>query len=894
MMVQYHRIKNQYQDCLLFYRMGDFYELFFKDAVIASEALDIVLSKRGKNKGQDIPMCGVPAHSADNYLQTLIRKGFRVAVCEQIEDVSETKKRGAKAVVAREVVRVLTPGTLTEEALLDARSHNFLAAVSLVRGNVAIAWIDISVGSLQVTPCSIDELSIHLAQISPNEVLIPEHVDTTVTDILDGTASTIMPLANVHFDSSSANRQLCKLYNVRTLTAFGEFSRPELGAMGAIVSYINITQKGKKPILQPPARKHSKDTVQIDATTRRNLEITRDFSGQRKTSLLGSIDRTYTAAGARLLEQRITAPSTQIDKILQRHQAVSFFMQQSDLRQSVRHQLRGIPDLNRSLTRLSLHRGTPRDLGALRNGLKRARILCELLDGEESTEADHSSTTKPLISNDENYAALMVSREKLTGFDELLDLLEVAVTEEPPSFMKDGGLVKEGFCKELDEERKLRDQGRNHIASMQKNLAEETGISSLKIKHNNILGYFIEIPRAHADKLLTPPLSQSFIHRHTVANALRFTTERLATAESRLLNAASRAQEIENRIFGELNEQVLLTAQHLAETTAGLAEIDVAASLAELAEELNWCRPRIDNSGILDIKGGRHPVVEQSLHGLTGQPFVANDCFLAGTDESPRIRLITGPNMAGKSTYLRQNALIVLLTQAGSFVPAESVQLGVVSQIFSRVGASDELAKGRSTFMVEMVETAVILNQARSNALVILDEIGRGTATYDGLSIAWATLEHLHEVNRCRALFATHYHELTQLTNQLSRIANATVSVREWENKIIFLYEVHNGAAERSYGVQVAKLAGMPESVVERAREILNCLEEDEQNAAGKTASLIDELPLFAESRQASQNQLPPETNTLINKLNQINPDELSPLDALSLIYELNELTNKK
>ena len=887
MMAQYRKIKDQHPDSLLFYRMGDFYELFFDDAVAASEALDIVLAKRGKRLGRDIPMCGVPAHSADGYLQTLIRKGFRVAVCEQTEDPAAARRRGSKSVVAREVVRVLTPGTLTEDELLDARSHNFLAAVAWVRGEAAVAWSDISVGSFRVTPFLAGELPVQLARIAPNEVLHSETAETEVRDMVSDCGATAMPLAPVHFDSTTAERRLCELFDVRTLAAFGDFSRPELGALGAIVSYLDVTQKGRRPMLRPPVRERAEETMQIDAATRRNLEITRDFAGNRDNSLLGSVDRTLTAAGARLLELRICAPSTRSDEIRSRQQAVAHFRERSGLRRDVRGQLRRLPDLNRSLSRLSLRRGGPRDLGALRNGLARAKAVRALLDTGCETSAEESRSGHRLIGKSENEDALQSSRAKLSGFDEILAALEAAVADEPPAFLRDGGLVRGGYCEELDEERTLRDQGRRHITGMQPEFAAETGIAPLKIKHNNVLGYFIEVPPAHSAKLLAPPHAQKFIHRQTVASAVRFTTEDLASAESRLLNAAGRALEIENRIFCELTDLVVQAAAVVSETAAGLAEIDVASALAELSDELDWRQPRIDQSGVLDIRGGRHPVVEQSLLSAAGHPFVANDCLLAGLDESPRIRLVTGPNMAGKSTYLRQNALIVLLAQAGSFVPAESAHIGLVSQLFSRVGASDELAKGRSTFMVEMVETAAILNQAGPDALVILDEIGRGTATYDGLSIAWATLEHLHEVNRCRALFATHYHELTQLTGRLPRLTNSTVTVREWENEIVFLYEVRDGAAERSYGVQVAKLAGMPEAAVGRAREILECLESDEQDAAGKTASLLDELPLFAAARQSQQIHSTPAAKALQEKLCGLNPDDLSPRDALGLIYEL-------
>ncbi|MCY4328109.1 MAG: DNA mismatch repair protein MutS [Rhodobacteraceae bacterium] len=891
MMVQYHQIKSQYPDCLLFFRMGDFYELFYEDAKTASAALDIVLTKRGKNRGREIPLCGVPAHSADRYLQTLIRKGFRVAVCEQTEDPAVARKRGSKAVIARKVVRVLTSGTLTEDALLDSRSHNFLAAVTLIRGQTAIAWTDISVGNLHVMACLPNELPDQLGRVSPHEILYSENADKDLNHLLADWKAVCTEFASVHFDSISATQKLCALFSVRTLDAYGEFSRTELSALGAITAYLDITQKGQPPLLRPPVRETIEETMHIDCATRRNLEISRDFSGNRDASLLGAVDYTLTAPGARLLDSRVSAPSTCLDEITRRQRAVTSFFNRSMLRQEVRKELRRMADLNRPLSRIFLHRGTPQDLGALRNGLRRAKIIHGLLQSGQETLPGSSPTC--LLGDAVMETALQGSMEKIDGFGELLEELEAALADELPVQLRDGGLICHGYDEELDAERSLDKEGRSHIGNMQAELASETGISSLKIKHNQVLGYFVEVPSAHGEKLLSTPHKERFTHRHTVVNALRFTTADLAEAESRLLNAAARILEIEGDIFNRLCARVVDTATAINQTAEGLAEIDVVAAWAELATERNWIPPRLDNSGILDICGGRHPVVEQALRRTGGQPFVANDCQLADMDASPRVRLITGPNMAGKSTYLRQNALIVLLAQTGAYVPADSAQIGLVSQLFSRVGAADELARGRSTFMVEMIETAAILNQAKPNALVILDEIGRGTATYDGLSIAWATLEHLHDISRCRALFATHYHELTQLSEKLERLQNSTVVVREWENEIIFLYEVRNGAAERSYGVQVAKLAGMPESAVARACDILASLETDQHGTGGKTAALFDDLPLFAAANQTTPRQEPSVEQKLRDRLETLNPDELSPRDALALIYELKGMTTQ-
>ena len=607
MMAQYQRIKEQHRDTLLFYRMGDFYELFFDDAVTASEALDIVLTKRGKKLDQDIPMCGVPAHSADGYLQTLIRKGYRVAVCEQMEDPATARRRGRKAIVARDVVRVLTAGTLTEDELLEARAHNYLAAAANVRGGAAVAWTDISVGKLHVMPCSEESLAAHVARISPREILISESADDATRSSAAEADGSLMELSPVHFDSVSAHRRLCELFGVSTLDAFGSFTRAELGALGALVSYLDVTQKGKRPLLQPPVRERADATMQMDAATRRNLEISRDFSGRRDASLLGAIDRTLTAGGARLLELRVSAPSAVAEVIAARHQAVACFAARPELRRQVRERLRRIPDLNRSLSRLSLDRGGPRDLSALRNGLAAAEEIGALLRRNElaaETAAEESTLPPRLIGTDAIAASVAASAAKLTGLQELHDVLQSAVVSEPPPFLRDGGFVCAGYDRELDEERQLRDAGRSLVSAMQPEFAEETGISSLKVKHNNVLGYFVEVPSSHSLKMLAPPFSDKFVHRQSVSGAIRFTTNRLADAESRILNSAGRVAEIEQNIFADLCALVGGKAAEISQTAAGLAEIDVASSLAELAVEMNWRCPEIDNSGILDIRGG--------------------------------------------------------------------------------------------------------------------------------------------------------------------------------------------------------------------------------------------------------------------------------------------------
>ncbi len=867
MMAQYLEIKEAHADALLFYRMGDFYEMFFQDAVNAAEALDIALTKRGKHNGADIPMCGVPVHSAEGYLLMLIRKGFRVAVCEQMESPAEAKKRGSKSVVKRDVVRLVTPGTLTEDALLEARRHNFLAAYSEVRDEAALAWADISTGAFHVMPLTTVRLSPELARLAPSELIVAEGKEQNLHEMGIDLGISLTPVGRASFDSTAAEKRVCALFHVGTLDAFGTFGRAEVSAMGALIDYLEITQKGKLPLLQTPLKESEDRVVQIDAATRRNLELTRSLSGDRAGSLLAVIDRTVTPGGARLLDQRLSSPSRNLDVIHSRLDAVSFAVEEGLIASDLHSALRKTPDLDRALSRLSLDRGGPRDLAAIRNGLIQAAAIASLCEDRDL----------PVL--------LATATQNLTGFDDLVDLLDDALVAEPPLLARDGGFIAPDYDTELDEARTLRDEGRSVIAGFQKKYAEHTGIASLKIKHNNMLGYFIETTATHAEKMLTAPLSETYIHRQTTANQVRFTTVELSEIETRILNAGNLALEIEKRLYIRLSDAILERSAHLNQAARGLAELDLTTALADLARGENWCRPKVDNSRALAVQGGRHPVVEHALRQQGGDMFIANDCYLSA-NAGAAIWLLTGPNMAGKSTFLRQNALIPLLAQMGSFVPAETAHVGLVSQLFSRVGASDDLARGRSTFMVEMVETAAILNQADDQALVILDEIGRGTATYDGLSIAWATLEHLHATNRCRALFATHYHELTALAGSLEGVENATVAVKEWEGEVIFLHEVHKGAADRSYGVQVAQLAGLPASVVDRARVVLDQLEKTEREG-GKQKALIDDLPLFS----AAPPPPPPaaKTSTVTDMLNDVLPDELTPREALDLIYKLKE-----
>ena len=862
MMAQYLELKSGYPDALLFYRMGDFYELFFDDAVAASAALDIALTKRGKHDGKDIAMCGVPHHAAEGYLLTLIRKGFRVAVCEQMESPAEAKKRGYKSVVKRDVVRLVTPGTLTEDSLLDARRHNYLAAFADVRGEGALAWVDISTGAFHVMGCPRVTLGPQLARLTPKELIVIDGSEGDYAELVSDSGVALTTLGGAAFDSTAGEKRLKSLFKVDALDAFGSFERAQVSAMAAVAEYLEVTQKGNLPLIRPPVVEGQASTMQIDAATRRSLELTTAMQGGRAGSLLGAIDRTITAGGARLLERRLSSPSCALSQITGRQAAVTHFVQNARLTADLRDTLRGVHDLDRALSRLALDRGGPRDMAAIRNTIGQAEDLFTTLAGDLPSE-------------------LAQAHGALQGHSDLLALLDEALVAEPPLLSRDGGFIAPDYDADLDEARKLRDEGRSVIAAMQADFITQTGINALKIKHNNVLGYFIETTAAHADKMMAPPLNEVFIHRQTTANQVRFTTVELSEIETRILNAGGRALEIEKRLYSSLTDAILAQAGPLGALAHAISVIDVALGLAQLAVTENWALPVVDDSRDFDITGGRHPVVEAALQ-KSGDPFVANDCQL--TDAS--IWLLTGPNMAGKSTFLRQNALIAILAQMGGYVPAKAAHIGIVSQIFSRVGASDDLARGRSTFMVEMVETAAILNQADDRALVILDEIGRGTATYDGLSIAWATLEHLHDVNRCRALFATHYHEMSQLSAKLDGVDNATVTVKEWEGDVVFLHEVKKGTADRSYGVQVARLAGLPQVVVDRAKVVLDALEKGERDGSQK--AVIDDLPLFTAT--PAPVATPSKPSQVEARLADVLPDELSPREALAMIYELRDL----
>jgi DNA mismatch repair protein MutS len=924
-MAQYLEIKAANPDCVLWYRMGDFYELFFEDAVVVSAALGIVLTKRGKHLGQDIPMCGVPVVRADEYLQRLIRQGYRVAVCEQLEDPAEARKRGSKAVVKRDVVRLVTPGTLTEDTLLDAKARNYLTALFRAPGaaspltpphhgegkkspaaaEFAVASLDLSTGEMEVGLVGRADLGSEIVRLSPSELIASDDVlaDEDVAKWIGIVRAAGTPVPGASFDSMAGERNLKAALGVSDLEAFGAFSRPELAAIAALLKYVELTQIGRKPMLRPPRRTGAGSVLVIDAASRASLEILRSTSGEKSGSLVAALDRTVTGAGARELAARLSSPLTDPHAINARLDAVGFLIEREALREDLRAALKAAPDIARALARLALQRGGPRDLGAVRDAIEQGQTCAELLvtasrgiglPGELASAVERIRSASP----------------------QLGAVLSRALGDELPHVRRDGGFVRSGFKPELDEARQLAEDSRKVMAALEAKYVEETGVKTLKVRHNNILGYFIEVTQLNAKPLLSPPISEKFRHKQTMSNAMRFTTQELTEIEGRIASAGERALSLEQEIFAELAGAVAAQEQQLIGLAAALAEIDLNAGLAELAAGESYVRPIVDASLAFEIRGGRHPVVEQALRAAKSGPFIENDCVLVeianyetevpaapglarapGFEEAAkgRVWLVTGPNMAGKSTFLRQNALIALMAQAGSYVPARAARIGAVDRLFSRVGASDDLARGRSTFMVEMVETAAILNQATERSLVILDEIGRGTATFDGLSIAWATLEYLHDKCGARALFATHYHELTQLTSRLSSLACATMDVKEWQDEIVFLHRVRPGIADRSYGIQVAKLAGLPAKVIARAGEVLRRLEKQGRKSSG-AEQVLEDLPLFAASQPqpASESDVAREPDPVHVLIDSTSADELSPRAALELIYKLKELRSRE
>ena len=856
MMAQYFELKSKASDCLLFYRMGDFFELFFDDAKAAAATLDIALTSRGEHDGKPIPMCGVPVHSAESYLARLIRAGHRVAIAEQTETPAEAKARGGKTLVARGIVRYVTAGTLTEDSLLDARSDNMLVAVGQAAGEIGLAAADISTGRFETLTVAPHALAAEIARLRASQIIIAQGSDWSL-----GQAHSFDKAA---FSSGSAQARLKSLFGIATLDSLGDFSRAELAAIGGLLGYLDHAGQGALPHLASPIRRAPGSHMAIDAATRESLEITHTLAGQRTGSLLHAIDRTVTGAGARLLGADLASPLLDRGEIEARLALVGWLHDRAGQREALRTSLKSQPDIGRALGRIALGRGTPRDLGQLRDGLNEARMLRERLG---------KAVDRPLL--------LDQLLPELDGHGELVDELMRALVPAPPTEASSGGYIAEGYDAALDALRRTGGDGRRAIAALEARYREQTGISALKIRHNAVLGYHVEVPAKHGDALMRE--GSGFTHRQTLAGVVRFNSLDLHEQASQVSQAGAHAIAAEAAHLEELIEHIIRRKDAISRAAQALARLDVAAALAERAAEGGWSRPHFIEEQMLEITGGRHPVVEDALR-RDGQPFVANDCHLSAQD---RLWLVTGPNMGGKSTFLRQNALIVLMAQAGSFVPATSARLSLVDRLFSRVGASDNLARGRSTFMVEMVETAAILAQATDRSFVILDEVGRGTSTYDGLALAWAVVEAVHEVNRCRCLFATHYHELTRLAEKLAALSLHNVRAREWKGDLVLLHELAEGPADRSYGIAVARLAGLPPAVLARAKDVLARLEAGKARTGGIAAGL-DDLPLFA----ATLREVEDKSDPLRDALQILDVDALSPREALEKLYALKALAD--
>ena len=858
MMAQYLALKAEAGDCLLFYRMGDFFELFFDDARTAAQVLDIALTSRGEHQGEPVPMCGVPVHAAEGYLARLIKAGCRVAIAEQVETPEEAKKRGgSKALVARDIVRFVTAGTLTEEALLEPRRANVLAAVCEVRGTIGLAACDISTGRMELEECLADRLGAALARLGASEVVVPEGWGDAPLEAI------VRPARDFASDGGAA--RLKSVHGVATLDGFGSFTRAMLAAAGGLLGYLDHVGRGKLPLLLPPVARDGQAHLAMDEATRASLEILVSSQGTRRGSLIEALDRCVTGAGARLLAEDLSAPLTDAAMIEARLALVEWLHDKPLLRGDLRTVLRALPDVGRALGRVVAGRGSPRDLGQLRDGLSEARRIHDHLSGQ----AERPALLEALLPH-------------LTGHGTLTDLFARALVPSPPTERGQGGFIAEGYDHALDELRRISGDARRAIAALEAKYRDQTGIAALKIRHNGVLGYFVEVPARHADVLMAP--DSGFTHRQTMAGAVRFNALALHEEASRIAEAGGHALAAEEAHFEELVGEAVKARHAIAATAEALARLDVACGQAERAAEGGWCRPQVVDDNRLEIEGGRHPVVETAL-AAKGERFVANDCRLSPSD---RLWLVGGPNMGGKSTFLRQNALIVLLAQAGGFVPAARATVGLTDRLFSRVGASDNLARGRSTFMVEMVETAAILAQASERSFVILDEVGRGTSTYDGLALAWAVVEAVHGVNKCRCLFATHYHELSRLAESCEALSLHHVRAREWQGDLVLLHELAEGPADRSYGLAVAKLAGVPAPVVARASAVLQRLEKGRAETGGLAAGLGD-LPLFAAAIEHKEEVV----DTLRERLHALDVDALSPREALDLLYELKREAGK-
>jgi DNA mismatch repair protein MutS len=844
---QYLQIKTQHPDAILFFRLGDFYETFDEDAEVAARELDLVLTSRPVAKDVRVPMAGVPHHAVEGYIARLIEKGYRVAVAEQVGEVT------GKGLVHREVTRVVTPGTVVEPALLEAKRPNYLAAVVLAEGRAGLAYADISTGEFATTQLAEEEVSRELARLQPRECLIPRSEGQGAMREVHGVKAHVTPLPPYRFEPGAARQALLDHFGVVTLEGFGCEGKPlAVRAAGAVLHYLKETQKGAVAQVTTLRTYSTERFMGLGPVTRRNLELSETLRERRvQGSVLDVLDRTQTPMGGRLLHARLTQPLVDRVEIEARLDQVEAFVQSGVLRAQVMDRLRNVPDLERLSNRVVSGIATPRDLAGIRSALDAVAALASLLDAAEGVLAPVAAQLDPC--------------------QDVGALLAQAIVEEPPAALSAGGVVRQGFSDELDGLLHSVREAREWLASLERREQQASGIKSLKVGHNKVFGYYIEVTKSNLDAV-----PEEYIRKQTLVNAERFITPELKEVESLILNAEERQAEVESRLFHEVCQQVAARAPALLKTARAIAQIDVAAALAEVAVRNRYTRPQLTDDNALEIVGGRHPVVEQTLHDT---PFTPNDLHL---DDAARIWIITGPNMAGKSVYLRQNALIVLLAQMGSFVPADEARIGIVDRIFTRIGAQDEVAAGQSTFMVEMVETANILNHATLRSLLVLDEVGRGTSTYDGISIAWAVVEYLHNhpERRARTLFATHYHELTELAERLPGVQNANLAVAEHEGQVVFLHQVVPGGADRSYGIHVAQLAGVPRPVINRAEELLGGLEAGEFRP-GTAAPEPYQPVLFAEE------------HPVVSELKNLDVSTMTPLEAINALYELQRRTKE-
>jgi DNA mismatch repair protein MutS len=856
LMRQYNSIKEQVPQALLMFRLGDFYELFFEDAVVAARELEITLTARNKEKGAAIPMCGVPYHAAEGYIARLIQKGYRVAICDQMEDPKVAKK-----LVRREITRVVTPGTAMDANLVRSRENNYLGAVARCGTRSAVAHVDISTGEFRVTELEPGEVAGALEQLGAREVLFPGDLPLFANGDSGGAPRFVRTeLEEWIFTQDYADRTLRDHFKLLTLDGCGLANRPAaISAAGAILHYLRDTQRGALDHLDRPTYYDRADSMILDAVTVRNLELTEplfaaDAAGpQQQATVLAALDQTLTGMGGRLLRQRLLRPSLERAEIEQRLDAVENLLQQTILRAELRKQLGGILDLERLLAKVTLGSAGPRDVLALGRSLEKIPELKRCFDTGQA-------------------ARLRCLHDRLDPLPDVANLILEAISDDPPLALADGGTIRAGFHAELDELRDLSLNGRQYIAQIEARERQRTGIQSLKVRFNNVFGYYLEITRANLH--LAPA---DYERKQTLANAERFTTPELKDYERKVLDAEEKILALERELFADVRQRTAAEAQRIRATAGAVAELDVTATLAQVAAENRYHRPRFSEDGEMRIMAGRHPVIERLADQEAGR-FIPNDLYL--NNSTDLIAVITGPNMGGKSTYLRQAALIAILAQMGSFVPAESANLPLIDRVFTRIGASDNLARGRSTFLVEMTETAVILNAATPRSFIVLDEIGRGTATYDGLALAWAVVEHVHAKTRAKTLFATHYHELTELAEQLDGVRNLKVSVKEADDHIIFLRKVEPGRADRSYGIEVARLAGLPLSVIARAREVLKLHERTEH-------VVTEELAKSEETGPVQIQMFEPVGYGIAERIRGLNLDELRPIEALQLLSEL-------